>query len=84
MVLVASHEVRGSLSGVISAPSLSIIRLSSTECTQSVQGIQLKSSLESDGRTAACPGETVVYTCTTLNTGALQWVVESFHSYTTE
>ena len=26
----------------------------------------------------------MVYTCTTLNTGALQWAVESFHSYTTE
>ena len=26
----------------------------------------------------------MVYTCTTLDTGALQWAVESFHSYTTE
>ena len=61
-----------------------IVPYSSTDCSESVQGIELKSSLENDNRTAACPGETVVHTCSVLNTGVLQWAVESFHSYTTE
>ena len=84
-VVLAYYGITKSLSGVLSAHSFSVmLHFSSTECTQSVQGIHLQSSLESDGWTAACPGETVVYTCTTLNTGALQWAVESFHRYITE
>ena len=38
------------------------------------------SRIEIEGRTSACPGEVVVYTCTVANTGALQWAIESFHS----
>ena len=46
---------------------------------QSKHGIELSSSLDDSNRTAACPGEAVVYTCTVANTGVLQWAVESFH-----
>ena len=55
-----------------------------TACAQLRNGIILKSSLESENRTAACPGEAVVYTCTVPNTGVLQWAVESFHTFETD
>ena len=42
-------------------------------------GIELSFSLDGSNRAAACPGETVVYSCTVSNTGLLQWAVESFH-----
>ena len=52
-------------------------------CSQLRNGIALKSSLNNEKRTAACPGEAVVYTCTVPNTGVLQWAVESFHTFET-
>ena len=52
-----------------------------SECSQSGQGIELSSSLDHHNRSAACPGETVVYSCTVANTGGLEWAVESFHSF---
>ena len=36
-------------------------------------------SLEEEGRTSACIGEVVTYTCRVTNSPYLQWTVESFH-----
>ena len=41
--------------------------------------IQLTSSLGAEGRTSACMGEVVVYTCRVVGSGYLQWAVEPFH-----
>ncbi|CAI8037390.1 hypothetical protein GBAR_LOCUS20910, partial [Geodia barretti] len=59
---------------VVSAEALSA-------CVQLRSGIELSSSINSENRTAACPGESVIYTCTVPNTGVLQWAVESFHTF---
>ncbi|CAI8049548.1 Sushi, von Willebrand factor type A, EGF and pentraxin domain-containing protein 1, partial [Geodia barretti] len=50
-------------------------------CAPSRNGIELSSSVDSENRTAACPRESVIYTCTVPNTGVLQWAVESFHTF---
>ena len=51
-----------------------------SECINSRSGVEITSSTQSDGRSSACPGEVVLYTCTVINTGVLQWAVESLHS----
>ena len=48
------------------------------ECTTS--GPLLTSSLEAEGRTSACLGEWVVFTCSVEMSGILQWAVEPYHS----
>ena len=50
-------------------------------CAPSRNGIELSSSVDSENRTAACPRESVIYTCTVPNTGVLQWAVESLHTF---
>ena len=38
----------------------------------------LTSSVELDGRQAACPGEVVTFTCTVAEAVALEWIAEPF------
>ena len=38
----------------------------------------LTSSVEQDGREAACPGEVVTFTCMVTEAGFLQWIAEPF------
>ena len=87
VVLLVYYQVTESISGmstVYHPQSVCDSHTTSTDCTQSTNGIELKSSLEGQSKTAACPGEAVVYTCTVTSTGALQWAVESFHAFETD
>ena len=38
----------------------------------------LTSSVEQDGRQAACPGEVVTFTCMVTSAGGLRWIAEPF------
>ena len=40
--------------------------------------VTLISSVEQDGRTAACPGEVVTFTCTVTQGGSLNWASTAF------
>ena len=40
----------------------------------------LTSSIEDQGRVAACPGEEVVFTCRTTNSPSLSWISDQFSS----
>ena len=44
----------------------------------SAQTVTLSSSVEQDGRQAACPGEVVTFTCMVTNETRLRWIAEPF------
>ena len=47
-------------------------------CSITVAEVTVVSSLEEDGRTAACPGELVTFTCTVTQGGSLNWASTAF------
>ena len=55
---------------------LCLLGLASAQTTN----VTLISSVEQDGRQAACPGEVVTFTCRVTDSGALQWIAEPFIS----
>ena len=44
----------------------------------SAQTVTLTSSVEQDGRQAACPGEVVTFTCMVTEATRLRWIAEPF------
>ena len=51
-----------------------------TQGLASAQTVTLTSSVEQDGRQAACPGEVVTFTCMVTEAGSLQWTSDRFQS----
>ena len=49
-----------------------------TQGLASAQTVTLTSSVEQDGRQAACPGEVVTFTCTVTDGVALSWTAEPY------
>ena len=47
-------------------------------CSITVAEATIVSSVEQDGRTAACPGELVTFTCTVTQGGSLNWASATF------
>ena len=63
-------------------PSISILYPHYAQGQASAQTVTLTSSVEQDGRQAACPREVVIFTCSVTNGGGLQWIAEPFISVT--
>ena len=62
---------------VLILPSFCTQGLASAQDSQDpAQTVTLTSSVEQDGRQAACPGEEVTFTCTVTGTAVLQWIAE--------